>query len=334
MQNGRLLTMGQNGVYYPSQTSTLSHSEAPELRSSMESGFDADTELENQTWYLVSPETSPKSHPRGPPDGKQRLGPNVSTPDDSETASSQRSQGQRNHYDRLVRVPGSGGSYRVKGPPQKQPPVAYGHQTSRSFDAVESLSTRFAEGSHPSHRPTSPPSHNSSSSTAAQKPKASYTMEKKNGHTRSRSQPEELVNMVSPTHKTPVGGGAVSRGPARHSSRRAHPLDSVALSKGHMHSDAVILTSYPGHRRVLSPNQGGGGGGGGGGGRARHHSDVLRDRVREGRPPLHGSNHHRSQHSYSDESTHSGGGGGGGGRLTPETTAKVTLSHYCRSEFA
>ena len=71
----------QRQNYFPSQASTLSRSDIPETRSSMESGFDADNELENQqqgAWY-ISPDASPKSRRRSR-ESRPTLGPEVSLP--------------------------------------------------------------------------------------------------------------------------------------------------------------------------------------------------------------------------------------------------------------
>ena len=60
---------------FPSRSSILTHSDNAETRSSMESGFDADNELENATaWYLSPEERSPKPENQGP---RPKLGPKV-----------------------------------------------------------------------------------------------------------------------------------------------------------------------------------------------------------------------------------------------------------------
>ena len=59
---------------FPSRSSILTHSDNAETRSSMESGFDADVELENATAWYLSSDSSPKPDSKVP---KPRLGPKV-----------------------------------------------------------------------------------------------------------------------------------------------------------------------------------------------------------------------------------------------------------------
>jgi hypothetical protein len=59
---------------FPSRSSILTHSDNAEIRSSMESGFDADNELENTTAWYLSPDSSPKQDTKNP---KPKLGPQV-----------------------------------------------------------------------------------------------------------------------------------------------------------------------------------------------------------------------------------------------------------------
>lgn len=84
--------------HFPSQASTLSH---PESRSSMESGFDADSELDNQQnpWYNthVSPNVSPKrrlSHDNRPP----VLGPQVTLPSGHTNSHHTRTESRDSHH--------------------------------------------------------------------------------------------------------------------------------------------------------------------------------------------------------------------------------------------
>ena len=59
---------------FPSRSSILTHSDNAEIRSSMESGFDADNELENTTAWYLSPDSSPKQDSKNP---RPKLGPQV-----------------------------------------------------------------------------------------------------------------------------------------------------------------------------------------------------------------------------------------------------------------
>lgn len=59
---------------FPSHSSILTHSDNAEIRSSMESGFDADNELESATAWYLSPDSSPKQDSKNP---KPKLGPQV-----------------------------------------------------------------------------------------------------------------------------------------------------------------------------------------------------------------------------------------------------------------
>ena len=59
---------------FPSRSSILTHSDNAEIRSSMESGFDADNELENTTAWYLSPDSSPKQDTKNP---RPKLGPQV-----------------------------------------------------------------------------------------------------------------------------------------------------------------------------------------------------------------------------------------------------------------
>ena len=59
---------------FPSHSSIMTHSDNAEIRSSMESGFDADNELENTTAWYLSPDSSPKQDTKNP---RPKLGPQV-----------------------------------------------------------------------------------------------------------------------------------------------------------------------------------------------------------------------------------------------------------------
>ena len=59
---------------FPSHSSILTRSDNAEIRSSMESGFDADNELDNTTAWYLSPDSSPKQGDRDP---RPKLGPRV-----------------------------------------------------------------------------------------------------------------------------------------------------------------------------------------------------------------------------------------------------------------
>lgn len=59
---------------FPSHSSILTHSDNAEIRSSMESGFDADNELESTTAWYLSPDSSPKQDNKNP---RPKLGPQV-----------------------------------------------------------------------------------------------------------------------------------------------------------------------------------------------------------------------------------------------------------------
>lgn len=59
---------------FPSRSSILTHSDNAEIRSSMESGFDADNELESTTAWYLSPDSSPKQDSKNP---RPKLGPQV-----------------------------------------------------------------------------------------------------------------------------------------------------------------------------------------------------------------------------------------------------------------
>ena len=59
---------------FPSRSSIMTHSDNAEVRSSMESGFDADNELENTTAWYLSPDSSPKQDTKNP---RPKLGPQV-----------------------------------------------------------------------------------------------------------------------------------------------------------------------------------------------------------------------------------------------------------------
>ena len=220
---------------YPSRTSTLSCSDNPELQySSMESGFDADTELDNSAWYL-SPDYSPRQHKR------IWLNPTISKPQ-AQVAHRAGSQSKIKHredtYDHLGKARVVAVSYPANA--MNHQPTRGRYDSSQSFDAVHNAKCH----PHPKADITSnapyqsapipiyaQPSKKRTTSTELQSQKGNNTHE--SNHTRSFSQPEELKNLVSPTRGM---AGATSSSPRNirgTQTARQQPQPSLFSSYGH-----------------------------------------------------------------------------------------------------
>ena len=191
----------QSNAQGHSETSTLSRSDIPDPRcsSSMESGFDADVEPDqNFPWYLTS-DSSPNHSEQRNHHHKKRFLSDSSTP--STSASRGRRGSSGDDYDHLRdKNEGRGkkpfpklgykGSPIATGKPKVQlHSINYQHKPSRSFDTAESA----AQGKHAGALPRS-----ELHFAKGKVPQKSYTAAmkgKKGSHARSRSQPEELVRL-------------------------------------------------------------------------------------------------------------------------------------------
>ncbi len=266
--------------YFPSEVSNLSH---PETRSSMESGFDADTEPDHQQnpWYNISPNASPKSRR----DNHPILGPQVTVPSghmnphhirtssesrDSHHSGSQMSQhdSASDDYERLM----------FKQPhPQSGRSSTLAEQRRGSLDAVVMLSAKeksntFTYGEYdqaypPSHKPshsfdvtapvgvrgyvrrTSPSSHHSQESHHSTRPPVPQSSRASSGRSRSEKRPHHVRNHSQPEHL------AHAVAPYPHNSTNSHSQpDSRSPSRTHSRrtstksNDSVFQSAYPGHR--------------------------------------------------------------------------------------
>ena len=222
---------------YPSRTSTLSCSDHPEVQySSMESGFDADTELDNSAWYL-SPECSPRQHKRIWPN------PTVSTPQTQmayRASSQSRTKSRGETYDHLpmgkARVVAVSFPADVMG----HRPTRGQYDSSQSFDAVQSIKChphpKAGIASNPPYQSApipiyAQPLKKKTSSTEQQSQKGNSVHG--SSHTRSFSQPEELKNLVSPTRGMAGGSSSSPRNIRGVQATRQHPQPSSLPSYGH-----------------------------------------------------------------------------------------------------
>ena len=282
----RLLPMSTNAIYYPSETSTVSQSDNPDVRySSLESGFDADNELDNSIWYL-SPNASPKSRTNN------RLSSASAQKQAEVTRPRTRSMGDDDDkdYDHLPRhkVPAAKGPYSITVPWTSHSKVAQGGHTkaTRSFDAADLLSTAH-------HPPISPLPPSSQKHT-------SFVMARKNSHTRSHSQPQELAHLVSPPHNKNVRFRNFSekQSPSHQANHSVSSQHFLQRRPEHVMSEETITvtgsySSYPGHRYAKERSR-------------RMSADALpREKARK---------HRREKYYTSDESQPSG-------RATPEVPA-------------
>ena len=284
--------------YYQSQASTLSRSDVPDTRSSMESGFDADNELE--TWY-TSPNSSPKSRRRSR-ENRPKLGPKVVPPSfsppgpkhiripsesrDSHHSGSQLSQGESvsDDYERLVHDPhhekarildqrrGSLDAVVMLSAQGKASTYTYGvqpdydqaypvHKPSRSLDAtrghmkrntVPSHHSQASQRSHPPHSPRSPIS--PTGRPPYPQRSVSAKSQRDQSHVRTYSQPEELLNRVNHSTRSPSQAHSSTHSHSQpHNSTHAQPhsQDSLRTSKSNEHSPTV-LPAYNHQRRSKS----------------------------------------------------------------------------------
>ena len=294
----------------PSQTSTLSHSENPDVQySSMESGFDADTEQDSSVWYL-SPDSSPKHH--------KHLGPTVLPPPQTRTnyrtGSQFRTSSVSDDYDHLP-------SYKSKmasvSPPGHQSTHGH-HQPSRSFDACEILSTKprpqhkavFGAPAAPCQSAQMPVYAQPSRKRTDPSQHPQRTSAQRSGHTRSFSQPEELHKMVAQQ------GGVAGGDPLRHhrgaavTQKHPHPVFTSSYGSRLERERASRHPHRPEHvvsdealQRVNMLHMGGSAPGkpfGGHGGERARHKSLPAEKLR--------THHHQQEtHYMSDESQTSGG---------------------------
>lgn len=192
----------QSNAQGHSETSTLSRSDIPDPRcsSSMESGFDADVEQDqNFPWYLTSDSSPNRNGQRS--HHKKRFLSDSSTPSSTTGGSRGRRGSSGDDYDHLrdknngqEKKPfpklGYKGSPIATGKVKVQlHSINYQHKPSRSFDTAESAARgRQAAALQRSELHFAKPKTSQKSYTAAMKGK-------KGSHTRSRSQPEELVRL-------------------------------------------------------------------------------------------------------------------------------------------
>ncbi len=273
--------------YFPiSQVSNLSH---PETRSSMESGFDADTEPENQQnpWYNISPNASPKSRRRSR-DNRPILGPQVTVPSghmnphhirtssesrDSHHSGSQMSQhddSTSDDYERLV----------FKQPhPQSGRSSTLAEQRRGSLDAVVMLSAKeksntFTYGEYqqaypPSHKPshsfdvtahvgvrghvrrTPPSSHHSQESHHSTRPpipqSSRPSSRASSGRSRSEKRPHHVRNHSQPEHMAHAVPNSTNSHSQPDSRSPSHTHSRKTSTKS---NDSVFHSAYPGHRVV------------------------------------------------------------------------------------
>ena len=185
----------QSNAQGQSETSTLSRSDVPDPRcsSSMESGFDADVELDPMSpWYVA--DSSPK-HTGQKGQQKRRFASESSGRSYTKPAQQKGRRGSAGDYDHLRHNSGSGKKYYPKVSQSSSPLTNTGrygasshqHNVSRSFDNTEVSHNRQpvmkSEGQF-----VKPKAHQQVSYTAAAKGR-------NNGHARSHSQPEELIKM-------------------------------------------------------------------------------------------------------------------------------------------
>lgn len=321
------LKLQSTASHNPSQTSTLSHSDV--RYSSMESGFDGDTEQDNSAWYL-SPDSSPK-HPK-----TKTLGPTVVPPPQTRinyrTGSQLRTSSFDDDYDHLPMDKSKMAS--VSSPPgvgHQSVLASHGyHKPSQSFDACDILSTK----PHPQYKAVSGAStapHQSSSIPLYTQPSKKRTEPSQqpqqkstrwSGHTRSVSQPEELRHLVAQQGRVADGnpernrrGAAVTQQPphlsygcrfeqgSRHPQRPEHVVSDEALQRVHPH--VHMGGSSPG-----KPSRGHSGE------RTRHKS-LPPEKIRT---------HHQQENCYvSDESQTSGG--------TPSLPQKVRMLLLTYAQF-
>ena len=197
-----------------SEASTLSCSDVPNPRisSSVESGFDADVELDPALhWYMMDNSLKQNGQQEH---GRRRYASDSSARTYMMAASQRDRSGSSGDYDHL----------RHNGVPARKPYPKYGHissplandgshthhqKASRSFDSTE----LYAQ------QPTTKPGSQLAKAKVPQQ--VSYTAGakgKNNGHSRSRSQPEELVDSI-PTAAALSAMG--SRSPSHHTSYSA-----------------------------------------------------------------------------------------------------------------
>lgn len=184
------LRLQPNAIYIPSEASTVSRSDAPSVRySSMESGFDADVELEtNSAWYIPA-DVSPR--------------PNQEPTEEKWRVSSLGSQDPV--YDRLPLVrdpsrqpqgtPSSSGS--VPPAPQTRNSHSRHLRNSHSFDAADLLECASSLPSRIASPPHQPPRVLPAGGNT--RPPAS--------HARSQSQPEELIGVGPHLYGTGIARG-------------------------------------------------------------------------------------------------------------------------------
>lgn len=216
---------------YRNRTSTLSCSDHPEVQySSMESGFDADTELDNSAWYL-SPECSPRQHKRIWPN------PTVSTRQTQmayRASSQSRTKSRGETYDHLPVGKARIVAVSSPGDVMGHRPTRGQYNSSQSFDAVQSTKCHPKAGiayqsapipiyAQPLKKKTSPIERQSQKENSAHG----------SSHTRSFSQPEELKNLVSPTRGMTGGSSSSPRNIRGAQATRQHPQPLSLPSYGH-----------------------------------------------------------------------------------------------------
>ena len=218
---------------YRSRTNTLSCSDHPEVQySSMESGFDADTELDNSAWYL-SPECSPRQHKRIWPN------PTVSmrqTQMAYRASNQSRAESRGETYDHLPMGKARIVAVSSPGDVMGHRPTRGQYDSSQSFDAVQSAKCHPHPKAGVAYQSApipicAQPLKKKTSSTEQQSQKENSVHG--SSHTRSFSQPEELKNLVSPTRGMTGGSSSSPRNIRGAQAARQHPQPLSLPSYGH-----------------------------------------------------------------------------------------------------
>ena len=308
--------MGLKESHFPSEASTLSHSD--NIRSSLESGFDADNELENTPAWYVSPDSSPKS--RRNFHHQRTLGPKVvlsketypysttcvpaQQQEANYSALSGGSQKSREnsiseeyeqnplHANRRGSIPSDTPHTKYSSTQQQSVRFTQMHKVSRSFDATEVFGTRadgrrsdgpFGSGDMLHSRTPGAPMSPVVQVVRDSQMKTKRVPVRDGGgnpaisHIRSKSQPEEVLNVVpmlaqphshthsySQPHTHPSQSSSQSPrvcaiSPhtshlSHHHHRHHHHQNEKNLlyqqRKLVMSDESIFQSAYPGHRGV------------------------------------------------------------------------------------
>lgn len=218
---------------YRSRTSTLSCSDHPEVQySSMESGFDADTELDNSAWYL-SPECSPRQQKRTWPNPTASM---RQTQMAYRPSNQSRTKSRGETYDHLPMGKARVVAVSSPGDVMGHRPTRGQYDSSQSFDAVQSAKCHPHPKAGVAYQSApipiyAQPLKKKTSSTEQQSQKENSAHG--SSHTRSFSQPEELKNLVSPTRGMTGGSSSSPRNIRGAQAARQHPQPSPLPSYGH-----------------------------------------------------------------------------------------------------